>query len=171
MPKKEQVQEIIKEAVPQEQTLQEAEAIELDPPQVRVFTINPDQSYIRGGRVFVHVTEFETIADRDRHQSRHPIMHLMAASVHEAIAHDPTLMDTLYPLVNRILLQEQMPSSLPEFEGLVPFGFDPTWITHPVRTLGQHTIEAGEFDPQPITREFLINQLECRLGKSLCDCR
>ena len=171
MSKKEQVQEIIKEAVPQEEILQTAETIELDPPQVRVFTINPDQSYIRGGRVFVHVTEFETVEDRDRHNARHPVMHFMAATVHEAIAQDPTLMDALYPLVNRLLLQEQMPSSLSEFDSLIPFGFDPSWITHPVRTLGQQTIEAGEFDPQPITRDFFIKQLQCIIGHDICDCR
>jgi len=148
-----------------------AEQIELDPPQVRVFTINEEQSIIKGGRVFVSVTEFLTLEDRDRHQARHPIMHLMAASVHEAIAQDPTLMDTLYPLVNRILVQEQMPSSLPEFDSLIPFGFDSTWITHPVRIVGQSTIETGAFDPQPITRQFLINQLQCVIGHDICNCR
>jgi len=167
MPKKQYVEEAI---VPQEEVLQTAETIELDPPQVRVFTINPEQSYIRGNRVFVSVTEFLTIEDRDRYASRHPIMHLMAASVHEAIAQDATLMDTLYPLVNRILLQEQMPSSLPEFDVLIPFGFDPSWITHPIRIVGQSTIEAGDFDPQPITREFFRHRLECTLGKELCNC-
>jgi len=167
MSKKQYVEEA---AMSQEEVLQTAETIELDQPQVRVFTINPEQSYIRGGRVFVHVTEFLTAEDRDRHASRHPIMHLMAASVHEAIAQDPQLMDVLYPLVNRILLQEQMPSNLPEFEVLVPFGFDPTWVTQPIRLVGEQLIPAGDFDPQPITREFFRHRLECTLGKELCNC-
>jgi len=172
MPKKEKIEPTAQE----EQILNSItdrviEQLELDPPQVRVFSINEAQSLIRGGQVYVSVTEFLTVEDRQRHTSRHPIMHLMAASVHEAIAQDATLMDKLYPLVNRILLQEQMPSSLPEFEPLVPFGFDPTWVTDPVRIVGEQLVLAGEFEPQPITREFFRNQLQCALGHELCDCQ
>ncbi|MCL2555469.1 MAG: hypothetical protein FWE03_00420 [Firmicutes bacterium] len=148
-----------------------AEQIELDPPQVRVFSINEDQSIIKGGQVFVSVTEFLTIEDRDRHTARHPIMHLMAASVHEAIAQDHTLQNTLYPLVQRILLQEQMLSSIAEFEPLIPFGFDPSWILQPIRIVGDSLIPTGNFDPQPITRQFLINQLQCAVGHDICNCR
>ena len=147
------------------------EQLELDPPQVRVFSINEAQSLIRGGQVYVSVTEFLTVDDRQRHNARHPVMHLMAASVHEAIAQDATLMDKLYPLVNRILLQEQMPSSLPEFEPLIPYGFDPDWVLNPIRIVGEQLLSAGPFDPQPITREFLRQQLLCSLGADLCDCQ
>ena len=161
MPKKEQITD--------EQIAQEA--VDLDPPQIRVFKINHEQSFIRGNKVFVHVTEFETAEDRQRHAARHPIMHLMAASVHEAIAQDASLMDTLYPLINRILLQEQMPSSLPEFELLIPFGFDPSWITQPIRIVGEQLIPTGEFEPQPLTRQFFISQVKCAIGHDICDCQ
>ena len=175
MPKKVIVDEVLHE-VPQREiahdlTAEQAEAIELDPPQVRVFAINEEQSLIRGGQVFVHVTEFLTIEDRQRHAARHPIMHLMAASVHEAIARDASLMDKLYPLVNRLLLQEQMPSSLPEFEPLIPYGFDPSWVLEPIRIVGEQLLPTGNFDPQPITREFLRQQLLCALGNTQCDCQ